>query len=335
MKILFIGPKKGNSYLHFLALKRTYKKVDIINSEDVFVFPFVSKKIFYHISPYIFQFYINYFILSKIHNNYDLIYVRSGEIIGKNLLLKLKKKAKKIVYFCNDNPFVKRDNKRWKLFLDAAKYYDKIAFQDKARLKPSKKWGIKKPLLVLPPYDKKIHKRHEISSNEKKKFKNDLVFIGTWSPNKGLFLKKIIELGIDVKIYGNRWDKDPNFEYIKHKVILGNVLNPNYSKIIQSSKIALCLFSEENLDTITARSIEIPAIGTLLFSLRTESMKEIFVENKEAIFFKTPKECVKKIKYYLKNNKISKKIAKKANFKITKILRPTHEELIKKILLNL
>ena len=53
----------------------------------------------------------------------------------------------------------------------------------------------------------------------------------------------------------------------------------------------LCLFSEENKDTITARSKEIPAIGTLLCSLRTKAMKKILVENKEAIYFATPKVC--------------------------------------------
>ena len=106
----------------------------------------------------------------------------------------------------------------------------------------------------------------------------------------------------------------------------------HYSKIIQNAKIALCLFAEENLDTITARSIEIPAIGTLLCSFRTKAMKEIFIEDKEAIFFNNPKECAKKCKYYLKNLKINKKISKKGNIKITKILKPTNEQMIKKII---
>ncbi len=102
--------------------------------------------------------------------------------------------------------------------------------------------------------------------------------------------------------------------------------------MIQNAKIAICLFSKENLDTITARSIEIPAIGTLLCSLRTKAMKEIFIENKEAIFFNSPHDCFKKCKYYLSNPKITKKIAKKGNIKITKILKPNNDMLIKKII---
>ena len=280
MKILFIGSKSGNSYLQYLTLKKLYSNVDIIDSNEVFIWPSISRKIFYHISPYLLEFYINFYILKKIKKNYDLIYVRSGEVISKKLILKLKKITKKIVFFCNDNPFVKRDKYRWKLFLGAAKYYDKIAFQDSSRIIPSKKYGVKNPLLVLPGYDEKIHTKKTISFADKNKFNNDVVFVGTWSPQKGFFLKKVIELGLNIKIYGNRWNKDPHFELIKKNIIIGHVDNPKYSKIIQCSKIALCLFSEENLDTITARSMEIPAIGTLLISMRTKAMKEIFVENK-------------------------------------------------------
>ena len=331
MKILFIGSKTGNSYLQYLALKKLHKDTDIIDSNYIFSSPMI-KKIFYHISPYIFEFFINFYVLKNIKKKYDLIYVRSGEIIGKKLIINLKKLTKKIVFFCNDNPFVKRDKRRWDLFLGAAKYYDKIAFQDKSRISVSKKYGVKNPLLVLPAYDEKIHQKRKISLLEKKKFQNDVVFIGTWSPKKGSFIKSIIHLGLNIKIYGNRWGNDPNYNLIKKNIIVGHISNPNYTKIIQCSKIALCLFSEENKDTITARSVEIPAIGTLLCSLRTKAMKKIFVENKEAIYFTTPKECVNKCKYYLKNKKKTLLIAKRGNIKITKKLNSTHTNLIKKIL---
>ena len=42
-----------------------------------------------------------------------------------------------------------------------------IIFQDKSRISLSKKYGIKKTLIVLPPYQKNIHCRQKISSKEK------------------------------------------------------------------------------------------------------------------------------------------------------------------------
>ena len=337
MRVLFIGPKKSlnkylsNSYLQFLALKKLYKNVDSIDSSQILFLPFLTNKIFIHISPLIFEYFINFYILSRIKKKYDLIWIKGGDFIGKKLILELKKKTKKIVFVCNDNPFVKRDKQRWKLFLPAAKYYDCIAFQDKSRIIPSKKWGVKNSLLTIPPYDKNTHKKQKILRKEKKKYQNDIIFIGTWSPKKGEFIKKLIKLGLNINVYGLSWDKDPDYQSFKSNVKLDHVSHPNYSKLIQNSKIALCLFAEGNLDTITARSIEIPAIGTLLFSLRTTAMKNILVENKEAIFFSSPKECFEKCKHYLKNQKKAQKIANKGHIKITKILKPSHENLIKKI----
>ena len=76
----------------------------------------------------------------------------------ENLIINLKKKQRKFIY-CNDNPFVGRDKKRWDLFIPASKFYDLLIFQDKSRIKPAKKLGLKNIFLTLPPYDSKIHKK--------------------------------------------------------------------------------------------------------------------------------------------------------------------------------
>ena len=332
MKILFIGTSFGNSYLQYLTLKKIYKNVDFIDTFKIFKFKKIATHLFIHLTPLIFENKINKHILTKIKNKYDLIYVKSGEFIGKKLIIKLKKKTKKIVFFCNDNPFVGRDNHRWRLFIPAGKYYDLIAFQDQSRIKLSKKFGIKNSLLVLPPYDKKIHRKQHILIKNKKKYQNDVVFVGTWSVEKSKFLKKLINLGINIKIYGSRWNKDENYKFLKPNIVLGHLNYLNYTKVVQSAKIALCLFAEENLDTITARSIEIPAIGTLLFSKRTPQMKKYFVENKEAVFFNNAKECAQKCIFYLNNPQAAKKISNAGKIKITKILKPSNDMLVKKII---
>ena len=332
MKILFIGPKLGNSYLQYLTLKRIYKNVNFIDTFQIFKFKKISTYLFIHLTPLIFENKINKYILTKIKNKYDLIYVKSGEFIGKKLIIELKKKTKKIVFFCNDNPFVRRDKQRWRLFMPAGKYYDLIAFQDQSRIKLSKKYGIKNSLLVIPPYDKKIHKKQKILIKNKKKYQNDVVFVGTWSVEKGKFLNELINLGINIKIYGSRWNKDKNYKFLKNRIILGHLYFKNYTKIVQNAKIALCLFAEQNLDTITARSIEIPAIGTLLCSKRTLQMKKNFVENKEAIFFDDANECAQKCIFYLNNPRLAKKISNAGKTKVIKILKASNDMLIRKII---
>lgn len=327
MKILFIGPKFGNSYLLFKAFKKKYQNIEMLDTKNILPYPKISIKIFYHISPYIFEKYINNKILNKIKKKYDLIFIKSGEIIGKTLILKLKKISKKIVYFCNDNPFVERDKKRWDLFHPASKFYDLIIFQDKSRISGAKKKGLKKVIIVTPPYDKNIHKK----INLKKKNK-DVVFVGTWSKQKGYFIKRLIELGLKIKIYGSNWKKDKNFQSIRKFITTGHLKFMNYTKIIRSSKIAIALYSDENKDTITARSLEIPAIGTFMLSKKTPTMTKLFKENKEVVFFKTPEECFKKCNFYIHNSRKREIIAKNGYNKVRKHLSVSNEDLIKKII---
>ena len=329
MKILFIGAKSGNSYLQYLALKKINKHTYFIDDRNILFYKKITDKIFWHISPFIFENYIYKKIISKVRSSFDIIFIKTGHLIGKKLILELKHKTKKIVCLCNDNPFVKRDKNRWKLFHQAAQYYDLIVYQDKSRIKLAKKRGLKNSFLTLPSYDENTHKKFKVVKLEKIKFKNDIIFIGTWSPQKGSFLFKLKDLGLNFKIYGTMWNKDKNYNSLKSIIKLGNVKNPNYSKLIQCSKIALCLFSEQNLDTITARSVEIPAIGTLICSFRTKSMTDILVENKEAIFFKNEVECFNKCNYLLENPEKIRKIANKGHIKITKTLKLNHNTLIK------
>ena len=89
--------------------------------------------------------------------------------IKQRISSKTKKKTKKIVYYCNDNPFVERDKKRWDLFLSASKLYDLLIFQDKSRIKPAKKLGLKNIFLTLPPYDSKAHKSKFLIKQKKKR----------------------------------------------------------------------------------------------------------------------------------------------------------------------
>ena len=107
-----------------------------------------------------------------------------------------------------------------------------------------------------------------------------------------------------------------------------------YYKILNNAKIALCFLNVEVGDTYTTRSLEIPASGTLLLAEETKDHKNLFKENEEAVFFKNQNDLLKKIKYYLKNDKKRKKIAKSGRDRI-KQLELTWKSNLKKIFLEL
>ena len=62
------------------------------------------------------------------------------------------------------------------------------------------------------------------------------------------------------------------------------------------------MFSKKiNDDLQTDRSMEIPACKGLMFAERTHEHENLFREDKEAIFFNSNEELLKKIKFYLAN----------------------------------
>ena len=255
----------------------------------------------------------------------------SLEFIGLKLILILKNYTEKIVAYCADNPFSKRDHKRWDLCKPALRHFDLIVFHQFSRIKQAKRYNLKKTVFVYPTYNKKLHSPPKMSFKEKKELKNDIIFIGTWFPKRGKFMKKLYDKGLKFKIYGTGWNKDRYFDQMKNIIVLGHVNFLLYSKLIYCSKIALGLVSEENLDDITRRSIEIPAIGSLLCAKRTKIHKKLFIENKEAIFFKNANECIQKCKKILNNEKLLKKISLNGHLQVTKKLKLNVDEMIKKV----
>ena len=206
-------------------------------------------------------------------------------------------------------------------------------FQQKSRLKFAKKHGLKKYISVIPQYFKNTISKNRLNTNLKQKYKQDIVFVGTWFPERGRFFYKLKKLGLNFKIYGTLWDKDKlHYNYLKKNIVLENLSIDKYSKIIQSAKIALCLLSKENFDDITRRCIEIPALGTLLCSESTQSLKNLLKDKIEAVYFNNVNDCFKICTKLLKNNNLIKKISKQGNNKIIKTLKPESTNILKKII---
>jgi spore maturation protein CgeB len=63
-------------------------------------------------------------------------------------------------------------------------------------------------------------------------------------------------------------------------------------RAIQYSRIAIGLVSEQNEDEHTNRSIEIPAIGSLLCAKRTPEHSAIYEDGVEAVFWSDAEECI-------------------------------------------
>lgn len=167
-------------------------------------------------------------------------------------------------------------------------------------------------------FDREKHFAVNLSNKDKIKYSSDVVFVGHFENDGRLeHLEEIVKAGYSLKIFGPLWNKIIlKSKFLKHLYPINSASNINYNKAISGTKIALCFFSKLNKDTYTRRCFEIPAIGTMLLCEYSKDICSLFRAEREFDFFKSKKQLISKIKYYLENDNIRKNIAKRGKKKI-------------------
>jgi spore maturation protein CgeB len=104
----------------------------------------------------------------------------------------------------------------------------------------------------------------------------------------------------------------PEYLIIKDKFLIAD----DYTFAINCSKININFLRKINRDTITSRSIEIPACGGFMISERTAAQKAMFLEGVDAEYFSNDSELLTKIRTYLNDEPKRKIIALSGHNKV-------------------
>ncbi len=146
---------------------------------------------------------------------------------------------------------------------------------------------------------------------------SDVLFTGRTNMeaevNRAKILNYILEEGINLKWYGQK-------NWIQH---------PEYLKAINGAKIGLGINHFVRPLYTSDRLANYISCGTFFLSQYFPGIQNVFNKD-ELSWFKTKKECVEKIKYYLKEEEERKSMAKKARKKVLKYFdsKPLVENLL-------
>lgn len=250
------------------------------------------------------------FLLLKNIFKYDLIWVNGGELFGKRVLLLLKSFNLPIVLYNNDDPTGFRDKGRFFSLKKALPFYDLVASVRESTCNELLFMGCKNVMRVWMSYDEIIHAPPKPNEVIPPLFRSDIAFIGTWMRHEGrdLLLNNLWEAGLNIKIYGPRWELCSNKFLIAHSWAKGFLENRDYACAIAGSKICIGLLSKGNRDQHTRRSVEIPYAGGLLCAQRTPEHLQLYREDQDAVFWETPEELVYQCKRLLGNEQLRKRI---------------------------
>lgn len=311
MKILYVGPKSGTCLQRADAFRRLGHDVDHFDPEEDLPAARLNKAWIYQLGGLG----LDSFVARSLRRHagcgtWDIGWVDPGDLVGPKVAAVLRRACAKLVNLNLDNPFVSRDKYRWRNYLRAISYFDLIATPRDSSVSAALKLGAKHAVRITQAADEvatrpALHLTEDVIA----RYRSPVSFIGTWMPERGPFLARLIALGVPVRIFGPRWTKAPEYPHLREHVSVAHLAGPEYVQAIQCADIALCLLSKGNHDLHTTRSLEIPAIGTLLCAERTQDHTELYEEGVEAVFFSDADECAARCLELIKNPDLLNAIA--------------------------
>lgn len=252
---------------------------------------------------------VNSAILEEIKNtHFDVIWIESGVTIRPRTLGYIKQNAKdSVLLSCSEDDMYARHNRSF-YYVRGLKYYDVVFTTKTYNLMELKSLGAKRTELFLDSYSEHMHRPMQLTGEEGARFSCDVSAIGAFEKERAESLLYLAENGVKVVVWGSGWDawanRHENLD-VKKEFLFGS----DYAKAISGTKINLNFLRKINRDEVTSRSVEIPACGGFMLGERTKRHLEFFEEGKEAEFFGSNEELLKKTKYYLSNEVERKRIA--------------------------
>jgi len=309
LKILFLGANGYNTLKRAHALKRLGHEVRLIDPYSFFHYKDFVGRLVYYAGASLIEIYLKYKISPIItKDRFDVSFVDAGELIGPNLIKVLRKVSPIIINYNNDDPFGTRDKKKWRLYLEAVPHYDLLAVVRQVNIAEAYSRGAKRVLQVFMAVDE-LDGPREITAQDRSRFPHEVLFIGAWMPERGPFLLELIKAGVPLAIYGDSWQKAPEWPQLKTVWQGPAIYGDDYLKAIQLAKVSLGLLSKGNRDLHTTRTFEIPYCGGLFCAERTSEHLQLYQEDVEAVYWGDVEECIEKCKKLLDDDKMRTKIA--------------------------
>jgi Glycosyl transferases group 1 len=270
---------------------------------------------------------------------FDLAWVSQCPEISPKAVVRLRNKCGKVLNYVNDDPTGNRDGNRWHTFRKAIGEYD-FCFVRNAHCEPEfKLYHAKQVFRGWMTYDEVAHAPFADKKEIPATFHSEVAFVGTWMKDEGrngrdYFLFKLIEAGIPVSIWGERWYKSPFWSRLKPHWLGSALGGRDYVAAIQGAKISLGFLSKRNRDLHTRRSVEIPYAGGLLCAERTSEHLQLYQEGVEAVFWSSPEECIEVCRELLADEPRRRQI-REAGMKRVRRLGLGNETICRKILSEL
>jgi spore maturation protein CgeB len=263
------------------------------------------------------------------HQQWDLAWIDCGAELPPSFYRWLREADAPVVNYMTDNPFSDRDFAKWHLYRKTIPLHDLTILPRAENVAQARREGATEVMRVYFSYDPIAHAPTPGVSREKK---HDVIFVGSWMPERGPFALEMLKRGLSLRIVGDGWPRSPEWGSLKSYWLGGSVYGRAYVEAIESARIAIGLVSKGNRDLHTTRSVEIPFIGSAAFCAeRTAEHTVMYREGIEAVFWDSPEECAEACRHLLSRPGECARMATRAKIRLLD-LKLSNDEVLASIL---
>src|SRR5579871_207287 len=292
LDLLFVGRDKGTVLHRIQALGRLGHNVRCVNPNDYVPKSTLLSKLQFETGGVLFEKRIRDRVLKAVERQrFDLVWVDNERYVGPKLVQQLRKRAPVLSYVIDD-PFGRRDRYAWLLSRRTVAEFDLVVVRRQPNVEEARRAGAKKVLQLFLTADENAHAPRVLTSEDHARWDSEVLFVGTWMPERGPFMAELLERGVPLSIYGNRWERAREWSILKRAWKgPGTTNDADYATAIQCAKICLGLLSKGNRDLHTRRSLEVPALGSLLCAERTSEHEQLYQDGEDAVLWGNAAEC--------------------------------------------
>jgi spore maturation protein CgeB len=292
LNVLYVGPISGTCLDRAHAMRRLGHQVQHIDLREWLPpTPWVDR-ITWRLGGHLF----GWWLARQVHQRlagqrFDLVYVDNGEHVGPAVVKAFRAFAPRVVNYNIDDPTGGRDMQRFAAYRRALPFFDLAAVVREDNLPECKALGARRVIRVWRSADEVSHAPRHLTEALRQQWASEVLFLGTWMPERGGFLRDLVRLGVPLSIRGSHWQKAPEWPELAPHWKGGSIGGDDYALALQCAKVNLGLVSKGNRDLHTTRSLEIPALGALFCAERTPEHQAMYNEGEEAVFWSDAKEC--------------------------------------------
>jgi spore maturation protein CgeB len=236
---------------------------------------------------------------------YDVVIIFKGMEFPRALLEECRRNSRD-TFWANlnpDNPLnISSRGSTNQHVVDSLSFYDLYLIWSRHLVPKLKEAGCRQVEYLPFAYDPDMHScAHPGAVNPDR-----VSFVGSWDKDRENILTTLRDF--DLQIYGESWRRASASSGLRSKIIPHNLYGSELAEVVAGAAVSLNILRPQNAGSHNMRTFEIPAMGGLMLTTRSEEQQKWFPDDEACLMYGTHEELRNKVRFVLDNPKIAQNI---------------------------